>query len=285
MSRRDLLLREIGLSPVWRLRTGMTETAADASPVAESASPAVIETTAPPSVSSPTAPPGRAPAAPPAWLDDAPPPSAPPPQQADEPAPPADGRTQRIHTLDWDQLQGEVAGCQACPLCKTRRNTVFGVGDARADWLIVGEAPGGEEDRQGEPFVGPAGKLLDNMLNAVGLKRGDNVFIANVLKCRPPQNRDPAPHEVQQCEPFLLRQIELIQPKIIVALGRFAAQSLLKSDARIGSLRGKVHTYHGVPLVITYHPAYLLRNQPDKARAWEDLCLARKTYREAGPQQ
>ncbi|WP_349306738.1 uracil-DNA glycosylase [Chitinivorax sp. B] len=187
-------------------------------------------------------------------------------------------RTQTIQQLDWPALQQQVATCRACKLCESRKNTVFGVGNPQADWLIVGEAPGSEEDKRAEPFVGPAGKLLDNMLGSIGLTRQENVFIANVLKCRPPQNRDPDPYEVAQCEPFLLRQIELIQPKIIVALGRFAAQSLTKSDARIGSLRGRVHQYHGLPLIITYHPAYLLRNLPDKARAWEDLCLARRTF-------
>lgn len=178
---------------------------------------------------------------------------------------------------DWDALEVEVPACTACALHKTRARTVLGVGDRNAAWLLVGEAPGAEEDRLGEPFVGQAGRLLDNMLAAIGLARGENVYIANVLKCRPPGNRNPEPEEVARCTPFLQRQIALIQPKIIVALGRFAAQTLLGSDATIASLRGRVHRYAGVPLVVTYHPAYLLRNLPDKAKAWSDLLLARRT--------
>ncbi len=154
---------------------------------------------------------------------------------------------------------------------------MLGVGDRNADWLLVGEAPGAEEDRIGEPFVGQAGRLLDNMLAAIGLARGENVYIANVLKCRPPANRNPEPGEVARCTPFLERQIALIQPRIIVAMGRFAAQTLLGSDATIASLRGRVHRYADVPLVVTYHPAYLLRNLPDKAKAWSDLLFARRT--------
>jgi DNA polymerase len=154
---------------------------------------------------------------------------------------------------------------------------VFGVGDESADWMLIGEAPGAEEDRLGDPFVGQAGKLLDNMLAAIGLSRRQNVYIANVLKCRPPGNRNPSPEEVEQCSPHLLKQIELVKPKLILAMGRFAAQTLLATDASIASLRGKVHRYAGVPLVVTYHPAYLLRNLPDKAKAWEDLLFARRT--------
>ena len=178
---------------------------------------------------------------------------------------------------DWSRLEREVPACTACALHKSRTQTVLGVGDRDADWLLVGEAPGAEEDRLGEPFVGQAGRLLDNMLAAIGLARGANVYIANVLKCRPPGNRNPEPGEVAQCTPFLLRQIALIQPRIIVAMGRFAAQTLLGSDATIASLRGRVHRYAGVPLVVTYHPAYLLRNLPDKSKAWTDLLLARRT--------
>ena len=177
----------------------------------------------------------------------------------------------------WSALEAEVPACTACALHKSRTQTVLGVGDRNADWLLIGEAPGAEEDRLGEPFVGQAGRLLDNMLAAIGLARGDNVYIANVLKCRPPGNRNPEPEEVERCTPFLLRQIALIQPKIIVAMGRFAAQTLLGSDATIASLRGRVHRYAGVPMVVTYHPAYLLRNLPDKAKAWTDLLLARRT--------
>jgi DNA polymerase len=177
----------------------------------------------------------------------------------------------------WIELKQAVPACTACGLHKTRTQTVFGVGDENADWMLIGEAPGAEEDRLGEPFVGQAGKLLDNMLGAIGLKRGENVYIANVLKCRPPGNRNPEPDEVEKCTPFLKRQIALIQPKLIIAMGRFAAQTLLASDASIASLRGRVYRYEGVPLIVTYHPAYLLRNLPDKAKAWADLVFARKT--------
>ena len=184
--------------------------------------------------------------------------------------------------MDWAQLKAKVAGCTDCKLRAGCTQTVFGVGDEKAEWMLVGEAPGAEEDRLGEPFVGQAGKLLDNMLAAVGLARGRNVYIANVLKCRPPGNRNPEPDEVAKCSPHLLRQIELIQPKLIVAMGRFAAQALLGTDATIASLRGKVHRYAGVPLVVTYHPAYLLRNLPDKSKAWADLLFAARTIENRG---
>lgn len=192
-------------------------------------------------------------------------------------------RAEAIARMDWTELRDSVAGCTACKLCEGRKNTVFGVGNERAQWMIVGEAPGQQEDLQGEPFVGQAGKLLDSMLRAIGLTRDEappesQVFIANTLKCRPPGNRNPEPDELVQCEPYLNRQIELIKPRIIVAMGRFAVQSLLRSSEPIGRLRGQVHRYQGVPLIVTYHPAYLLRNLPDKARAWEDLCLARATF-------
>jgi DNA polymerase len=184
-----------------------------------------------------------------------------------------------VGSMDWPTLREAVADCRACGLCNSRRQTVFGIGNERAHWMLIGEAPGEQEDRQGEPFVGKAGQLLDNMLRAVGLTRQDaeparQVYIANVLKCRPPANRNPEPQEVAQCEPFLKRQVELVAPRLILAMGRFAVQSLLSSHEPIGRLRGKVHHYHGVPVVVTYHPAYLLRNPLDKARAWEDLCLA-----------
>ena len=177
----------------------------------------------------------------------------------------------------WIELKQAVPSCTACALHKTRTQTVFGVGDENADWLLIGEAPGAEEDRLGDPFVGQAGKLLDNMLAALGLSRRENVYIANVLKCRPPGNRNPEPDEVAKCTPFLLAQIGLVRPKIILAMGRFAAQTLLGTDATIASLRGRVHRYAGVPLIVTYHPAYLLRNLPDKSKAWADLVFARET--------
>ncbi|MFN3545378.1 MAG: uracil-DNA glycosylase family protein [Thiobacillus sp.] len=184
----------------------------------------------------------------------------------------------------WEQLADAVAHCTKCKLHATRTQGVLGVGDRNADWLIVGEAPGADEDAQGEPFVGQAGKLLDAMLASIGLARGENVYIANVLKSRPPGNRNPEPDEIAACLPYLRAQIELIRPKLIVALGRFAAQTLLATDETIGRLRGRVHQYQGVPLIVTYHPAYLLRNLPDKARAWEDLCLARRTYAALNPE-
>jgi DNA polymerase len=183
--------------------------------------------------------------------------------------------------MDWSALEAAVAACQACALSGSRRQTVFGVGHRRARWMLVGEAPGEQEDRQGEPFVGRAGQLLDRMLDAIGLTRSEaqperQVFIANVLKCRPPANRNPLPSEVAQCEPYLLRQLALVQPGIVLAMGRFAAQSLLHTTEPIGRLRGRVHEVAGVPVVVTYHPAYLLRNPADKALVWDDLCLARE---------
>jgi uracil-DNA glycosylase family 4 len=184
-----------------------------------------------------------------------------------------------VSQLDWQSLAEVVSGCQQCELHQARTQTVFGVGDRKARWVFVGEAPGADEDRQGEPFVGRAGQLLNAMLFALGLKR-EEVYIANVLKCRPPGNRNPEAGEVAQCTPFLLRQIALIEPRLIVAMGRFAAQTLLATDATIASLRGRVHRYAGVPLIVTYHPAYLLRNLPDKAKAWADLVFARRTLAE-----
>jgi uracil-DNA glycosylase family 4 len=188
-----------------------------------------------------------------------------------------DNAPANIPLLDWETLQDRVAGCTACELHKTRTQTVFGVGDRNAEWLVIGEAPGAEEDRQGEPFVGRAGQLLNAMLLAIGLKR-EQVYIANILKCRPPNNRDPRPEEVACCEPFLKQQVALLKPKIILAVGRIAAQNLLKTDTRIGALRGKRYSYAdtGIPVVVTYHPAYLLRSPKEKRKAWQDLLYARK---------
>jgi len=190
---------------------------------------------------------------------------------------PVDARTEAIAAMDWKQLKQAVADCTACELSKTRKQAVLGVGDVAADWLFVGEGPGADEDERGEPFVGQAGKLLDAMLAAIDLKRGNSVYIANAVKCRPPNNRTPEPGETAACWPFLARQIELIQPKLIVTLGKPAAQTLLQKEVKIAAERGKVHDFAGMPLIVTYHPAYLLRNLPDKARAWEDLCFMRKT--------
>ena len=219
MSRRDEILKEMGLSPVWKLRAAQEV-----------------------------------------------------PEQIQQ-----QEKITGIQEMDWTQLKAKVSGCTDCKLRAGCTQTVFGVGDERAQWLLVGEAPGAEEDRLGEPFVGQAGRLLDNMLAAIGLSRDKNVYIANVLKCRPPGNRNPEPDEVAKCTPFLQRQIALIRPKLILAMGRFAAQTLLDSDASIASLRGRLHQYAGVPLIVTYHPAYLLRSLPDKSKAWEDLVFARKT--------
>lgn len=193
------------------------------------------------------------------------------------PAPAAESRAGHIARLEWEALEEEVRQCTACGLCASRTQTVFGVGDRQADWLIVGEAPGADEDRQGEPFVGRAGKLLNPMLQAIGLKR-EQVFIANILKCRPPENRDPAPAEAASCRPFLERQIALIRPRIILAVGRIAAQNLLDTDTQIGKLRGRAHSFGParIPLVVTYHPAYLLRSPREKRKSWDDLRLARR---------
>ncbi|TAN46380.1 MAG: uracil-DNA glycosylase [Methylococcaceae bacterium] len=179
---------------------------------------------------------------------------------------------------DWDGLARQVAACTACSLHQIRTQTVFGVGNRQADWLVIGEAPGEQEDLKGEPFVGRAGQLLNEMLRAVGHPR-DVVYIANVLKCRPPGNRDPKPEEAAACEPYLRRQVALLQPSIILAVGRIAAQNLLKTDAPLSKLRGRVHRYGDIPLVVVYHPAYLLRSPGEKRKAWDDLRLALAAYR------
>ncbi|MDD5056242.1 MAG: uracil-DNA glycosylase [Sideroxydans sp.] len=177
-------------------------------------------------------------------------------------------------SCSWLELKQKVRDCTACQLRAGCTQTVFGVGDEKAEWLFVGEGPGADEDARGEPFVGQAGKLLDNMLAAIKLKRGANVYIANIVKCRPPDNRNPEADEIAACLPYLQQQIALIKPKLIVALGKVAATSLLGRDATLGSLRGTVHDFHGTPLIVTYHPAYLLRSPAEKAKAWQDLCFA-----------
>jgi DNA polymerase len=237
MPPRDEILVELGLAPIWRLRT-----IADTGPALQ-------------------------------------------PRAAE--SPPSGSREARIAALEWRDFAADVDACTACGLFRGRRRSVPGVGDPNAQWLFVGEGPGAEEDAKGEPFVGQAGKLLDSMLAALGLARGANVYIANVVKCRPPGNRTPEPAETAACRPYLDRQVALLRPRIIVALGKSAATTLLDVDATIGSLRGRVHDYGGTPLVVTYHPAYLLRNLPDKAKAWEDLLLARRTQqaRAAAPAQ
>jgi len=233
-------LKELGLLPVWRSRSGVAPAHSPVQPAAElSAQPPVLEGILP-----------------------------------------ADNREAVIAHANWEQLRQMVSSCTACPLYQTRKKTVFGVGDEQANWLFIGEGPGAREDEQGEPFVGQAGKLLDGMLQAINLSRSQDVYIANIVKCRPPDNRNPQDEETQQCRPYLLRQIALIQPKLIVTLGKVAAQNLLATNDSIASLRGKLHEFTGIPLIVTYHPAYLLRSLADKAKAWEDLCFARKTMQD-----
>ena len=242
MPTRDEILTELGLAPLWRLRTRLRGDR----PRISVGEPPFPELGAQENVVCPPLP---------------------------------EARAARIATLEWRDFDRDVEACVACGLARGRKKTVPGVGDRNADWLFVGEGPGSEEDAKGEPFVGQAGKLLDNMLAALGMKRGENVYIANVVKCRPPNNRTPEPREIEACRPYLDRQVALLRPKLIVALGKSAATTLLDAEATIASLRGRVHRYHGVPLVVTYHPAYLLRNLPDKAKAWEDLLFARRTLR------
>jgi uracil-DNA glycosylase family 4 len=255
------MLQELGLTPVWRLRARYRS---DATPIA----PHGVKESLP--------------AAPRADASNDSPLAGPHADDVNESAPvvaqaEVANRATRIAMLDWAHFSADVSACTACGLARTRNLAVPGVGDHRADWLFVGEAPGAEEDAKGEPFVGQAGRLLDSMLAALGMNRTQAVYIANVLKCRPPGNRTPTPSEVESCLPYLDRQIALIQPKLIVALGKSAATSLMHAEASIASLRGRIHRYKGIPMIVTYHPAYLLRTLPDKAKAWEDLCLARTT--------
>ncbi|CAM4049726.1 uracil-DNA glycosylase [Bordetella tumulicola] len=199
-----------------------------------------------------------------------------------QPQPAAESRSVTepvIPATDFDALRDQVQQCTSCGLCQGRRHAVFGMGARPARWMVVGEAPGEQEDRQGLPFVGRSGQLLDAMLSAVGMSREKDVFIANVIKCRPPGNRNPKPEEIAACSPYLKRQIELIQPERILVLGRFAAQTLLGTDATIGNLRGRQHALttddgRSIPVIVSYHPAYLLRSPTEKARAWQDLRLA-----------
>lgn len=270
-SRRTAFLQEMGVGPVWRLRQAG---AAQPLPQAE---------VQPPQVETPT------PIAPvshddlPSWVTE----EAPFDHEVAALAPPASPPAADIANMDWDALQAAVADCTKCRLCESRTRTVFGTGDRQARWLFVGEGPGHNEDLQGEPFVGPAGKLLDNMLAAMDLRRGDNAYIANVVKCRPTgdngRDRPPAPDEAAACLPYLQRQIALLQPDVIVALGKSAALALLQAapETPVAKLRGQVHRYAEVPLVVTYHPAYLLRSPEDKAKAWRDLCLAMATHADA----
>lgn len=278
-ARRAAVLREMGLTPLWKLRQPAAASTAEDAALSTSTAATVA---APPSAESIAEP--AVPVAPTA------------PAAANELE--SSTRAQAIARMDWAQLRASVASCQACALCHGRKQAVLGVGDEHADWLFVGEGPGAEEDQRGEPFVGQAGKLLDAMLTAIGLRRGQNVYIANAVKCRPTQNRTPSAEEMAACRPYLERQIALLQPKLIVALGRPAAQTLLQQEIKISALRGRIAKFpriadatadaanaehptdttatSDIPLVVTYHPAYLLRSLTDKAKAWEDLCLARR---------
>lgn len=265
-ARQAAFLQEMGLGPLWTRRgashppaTGEAPDPAVAAGAPQQPDPAVQPDTAAQPAPMPVG---------------APPPQAPGPEE--------------IAGMDWARLEEAVAGCVRCGLCQSRNRTVFGTGDRKANWLFVGEGPGRNEDLQGEPFVGPAGKLLDNMLLAMDLRRGENAFIANVVKCRPTgadgRDRPPAPEEAAACMPYLERQIALLKPEVIVALGKTAGTALLglPSDTPLASLRGKVHRHAGLPLVVTYHPAYLLRKPADKGKSWIDLCLAMQAYAAAG---
>lgn len=281
--RQRAMLREMGIPPFWPVEAEPAEVALASDP-----QPVAAHTVLPEHIQAAVTAPEQRVAAPVAPTS-----TRAAPSRATAPAAAASAddkarvpRPAGVELMDWPALREAVGACQACALCDSRQRTVFGVGNIEADWMIVGEAPGEEEDRRGEPFVGKAGQLLDRMLDALDLTRAEapaakQVFIANVLKCRPPANRNPLPTEVAQCEPYLLRQMALVKPKVIVAMGRFAAQSLLKSTDAIGRLRGKVHHVDGIPVVVTYHPAYLLRNPADKGLVWDDLCLAREVSQQA----
>lgn len=296
--RQRAMLREMGIAAFWPVEPEVVE-AATPSPagVTDAAPPAEPVRAVAPPVRTAEAPPPEVSAAESAAVRAAPRATSPAPtpaaSSAGRAAPAVEvslgARPSGIETMDWPALRAAVAGCQACSLSQSRTQTVFGVGHIEADWMIVGEAPGEQEDKLGEPFVGRAGELLDRMLEAVGLTRAEapatqQVFIANVLKCRPPANRNPLPPEVAQCEPYLLRQMALVKPRVVLAMGRFAVQSLLKSSEPLGKLRGRVHQVQGVPVIVTYHPAYLLRSPADKALAWDDLCLAREVLMQSRAQ-
>ncbi len=296
-SRRAAVLREMGLGPLWRLRTegaqrldeeageggweGGGERGAEAPPGAALAGVEAAHVVPRPLVADVPPPPAAA-VSPPARtarpLPEPHPTGRPSAEAAaGEASPHADpARSARIATLGWDALEEDIRQCRACVLCERRRQAVPGVGDRQARWMLVGEGPGAEEDQRGEPFVGQAGRLLDNMLAAIGLRRGEDVYIGNAVKCRPPHNRTPEGAELAACRPYLERQIALVRPRLLVALGRPAAQALLDREIAISAARGKLFDHAGIPVVVTYHPAYLLRNPRDKAKAWEDLCFARR---------
>ncbi len=284
---RARLLHEMGLSPQWQLREpALPAAGAVGSEAGELLPPVLAEQPLAPRAIPPLLPADAPSVAPPA-IPPVPAPLAPTAAASAVILPPAAGsRPDEIAGMDWDELQQSVAACRACALCASRRQAVLGVGDVHADWLFIGEGPGAEEDARGEPFVGPAGKLLDAMLAAIDLRRGDEVYIANAVKCRPPNNRTPTAAEIESCAPYLRRQIALLQPRLIVLLGRVAAQALLADSGSLARLRGQTFAAQArsgrtIPVVVTYHPAYLLRTLPDKAKAWEDLCRARALMRSA----
>lgn len=276
--RQRAMLAEMGVR-VWWPQSPATTEAEPVAAVATSAS--VVPALAAASVSSDARAAGPRAAQPVAPAPVSPAPVARPALATPVPAVPIKPLAEGVDRMDWAALQETAAACQACDLCAQRKKSVFGVGDPQAPWMVIGEAPGEEEDQAGEPFMGQSGQLLDNMLKAVGLSRkaqGEGgVYIANAIKCRPPGNHNPTPQELASCAPYLARQVALVQPKIILLMGRFAVQSVLQTTEPIGKLRGQVHSHLGVPVVVTYHPAYLLRNPADKAKAWADLVLALKT--------
>lgn len=250
---RDIILREIGLSPIWRSPARMLDDATSKTQPNELAN----EPREKPS--NVTVSPGVAADSVPTVASESP-----------------EDRAARIATLSWDALAADIATCRACKLCETRTHTVPGIGHPSPDWMVIGEGPGENEDKQGEPFVGRAGQLLDQMLAAVGKSRKENVFIANVVKCRPPGNRDPQADEIAACAPYLERQIALAAPRLLLALGKFAGQTILATDATVAAMRATPGARHGIPVIVTYHPAYLLRSPLEKAKAWDDLVAAKR---------
>lgn len=277
---REQMLEEMGLGPVWKLRENPS--VVRAASIVSNVQGGAVNAPSPdvaaepqrlaPATRSPESEEIREPVL-----------SVPAPSTVPTDPPDSNGRAAGIARLDWPALLDSIAACRACGLCTERKQAVPGVGDENADWLFIGEGPGAEEDARGEPFVGQAGKLLDAMLAAIDLQRGDDVYIANAVKCRPPGNRTPEAAEMAACFPYLQRQIALIKPRLLVLLGRAAVSSVLGEGGSLASLRGKTLFYRAgeleIPVVVTYHPAYLLRNLPDKAKAWEDLCRARGLMR------
>jgi len=279
MTQREQILREMGLAPLWQVREGASRKVSPPNSVADTSTiPSFISTTITPSLiptaiatkHSPLQTVGNEVGNLNEKAES---------NEADQETRDIQDtqRTQRIAAMGWDELKQSVQECRACILCEQRKQAVFGVGDVEADWLFLGEGPGAEEDDLGEPFVGQAGKLLDGMLAAINLKRGRKVYIANAVKCHPPGNRNPEPDEIAACLPYLERQVALLQPKLIVTLGKPASETLIGTEIKVGESRGQLFAFRGIPLIVTYHPAYLLRTLTHKEKAWEDLCFARTT--------